>query len=173
MGQGRCWSLRLRIRAAELMEAGHGPRQVANTLHMLESSTKKQFAKILGSTCCLFSCAPSHCHRNDVSLPDPSSRQWHFDGFSWSHAASPTSVKINKHERLNMTGDFIVPSLGVELGPGWVLIMDSAPSLKAKKALEWFKTTLQETQETSNDPETQHENGHSSPPKRHPHAALT
>ena len=33
-----------------------------------------------------------------------------------------------------MMEEFILPSLGVELGPGWVLIMDNAPSHKAKKA---------------------------------------
>ena len=49
MRRGRCWSVRLRNRAAELMESGHGPKHVANILHMPESNTKKQLAKFRGS----------------------------------------------------------------------------------------------------------------------------
>ena len=36
--------------------------------------------------------------------------------------------------------EFILPPLGVELGPGWVLIMDNAP----KKAHAWHDATLHE-----------------------------
>ena len=46
-----------------------------------------------------------------------------------------TGLKINTKKWLNMMKDGIVLSLGIELGPGWVLIMDNTPSHKTKKAL--------------------------------------
>ena len=43
-----------------------------------------------------------------------------------------------------MLEDFIVPCLAAVVFPGWLLIMDNAPSHKAKKALEWYQTMLHE-----------------------------
>ena len=43
-----------------------------------------------------------------------------------------------------MLEDFIVPRLAAVVFPGWLLIMDNAPSHKAMKALEWYQTMLDE-----------------------------
>ena len=47
--------------------------------------------------------------------------------------------------------------MGAELGPGWVLIMDNAPSHKAREALEWCEATLHEPgRDQFNCPDWQH-----------------
>ena len=70
----------------------------------------------------------------------------------------PAGVKINATEYLNMLEDFIVPRLAAVVLPGWLLIMDNAPSHKAMKALEWYQTMLHEAGWELLCPDTRHTN---------------
>ena len=56
----------------------------------------------------------------------------------------PVGVKITATECLNMLEDFIVPCFAAVVLPNRMLIVDNAPSHKAKKALEWYQTMLHE-----------------------------
>ena len=69
-------------------------------------------------------------------------------------------MKINADEWLNTMEDIIVSSLGAELGTGWVLIMDNAPSQKAKTALEWCDGNVLEPGQTQLSRHTRHVKRH-------------
>ena len=58
----------------------------------------------------------------------------------------PSGVRINTNGWLNMMEDFVVPSLGAEVGPGWVLIMDNAASHTAQKAFRVIRSPTSTSQ---------------------------
>ena len=72
----------------------------------------------------------------------PSHPQWRRSLFLFRHRGqrhfdrSCLTPHVQQLRVAEHDGGLLVPSLGVELGPGWLLLMDTEPSHKAKKALE-------------------------------------
>ena len=71
-----------------------------------------------------------------------------------------------------MMEDFIVPCLAAVVLPGWLLIMDNAPSHEAKKALEWYHSIyargrLGAVQLSRHKTQTGHCEGHARTTKTH------